>query len=366
LSTEPIPGAYASVTHDSFTVESNSETAEALKANLADSEEKPKDGPAPDPEAEEAERVSKAAAELGKKGGKAAAEARKAKEDAEPDPEPEKAKADEDEEKLGKPRDDPRARMLEATREAAAAKRERDAIKAELAAERAKAKTAPEQRPEPKAEPGAKAKPKVEDFQSYEEFTEALTDYKLDAKLEARNREDQTRSQRQQVHSDVGRWKQGFSQRVGEFAKTDPDFNTRLSPDILALKPVYDAVLSGEQVEAKHYIADEIIGSHKAPELLVYFSEHRDEFQRIAALKTPHAVVREMAKVEQKLESSSDAATTGPSVNRGVSKAKPPVKPVTGSPSTASPSEGSDDEPFEAHVRRENARDHSRVRGIAR
>ena len=61
-----------------------------------------------------------------------------------------------------------------------------------------------------------------------------------------------------------------------------------------------------------------------------YFEEHGDEFQRIAALTNPRAVSREMAKIEARLES----ATAGDSTKRDedVSRAAPPVRPVTGKP----------------------------------
>jgi hypothetical protein len=63
---------------------------------------------------------------------------------------------------------------------------------------------------------------------------------------------------------------------------------------------------------------------------MLHLSEHPDELQRIAALTTPRAVSREMAKIEARLE----AATTGdPSSKREeVSRAAPPVKPVAGKP----------------------------------
>jgi hypothetical protein len=62
---------------------------------------------------------------------------------------------------------------------------------------------------------------------------------------------------------------------------------------------------------------------------MLHFTEHPEDLQRIAALSTPRAVSREMAKLEARLE----AATSGNSSKReDVSRAAPPVKPVTGKP----------------------------------
>jgi len=62
----------------------------------------------------------------------------------------------------------------------------------------------------------------------------------------------------------------------------------------------------------------------------VWFSEHKDEYQRIAALQTPREITREVAKIEGML-----TAPAGTPVKPSVSKAPPPVRPVTGAPHTA-------------------------------
>ena len=80
--------------------------------------------------------------------------------------------------------------------------------------------------------------------------------------------------------------------------------------------------------------------------MLIYLSEHPDQFQRIASLKTPRDVSREMAKIEARLE----AATASTSSRPSVSKAKPPVRLVTGSPATATV-EPSDESSFDDHYK---------------
>jgi hypothetical protein len=67
---------------------------------------------------------------------------------------------------------------------------------------------------------------------------------------------------------------------------------------------------------------------------MLYLEEHPDALQRIAALSNPRAVSREMAKLEARLESAA-AGTRAKPDKEEVSKAAPPVTPVTGTPYVA-------------------------------
>ena len=109
-------------------------------------------------------------------------------------------------------------------------------------------------------------------------------------------------------------------------------------------------------------MADEIVISEQAPGLLTYLSENPQEIQRIATLRTPREIQREMAKLETRV----GAAPAVTSPERGVSKANPPVRTVTGSPHGVTDSEPADDEPFESHVRKMNAREKRGMRASAR
>jgi hypothetical protein len=87
-----------------------------------------------------------------------------------------------------------------------------------------------------------------------------------------------------------------------------------------------------------------------APGLMKYLSEHPDELQALSGLHPAH-VFRAVGRIEGKLEG---VAVTGntPRVI-AVSKAKPPVKPVTGTPNVGN--ELSEDTPFEEFVSRRRA-----------
>lgn len=358
------PGV-ASVESDGFVVESNRVSQETLEDTFR--EEKT-------PEEQQEER-SKAASELGKAGGKAAAKARKAAEkeakktaeDAEEKPkeepsqegkeasqsekaetkprqveesdegspeapeEPREATSEEEsakgteeseEKPLGKPRDDPRARMLEATRKEAQAKRE-------LAAERERYRALEERlaRIEKGAAPaeeepqGPPAEPQPEDFEDWSTYMTAHTGW---IKSEAK-REILAEIQQHQQAASVDNQYREVIQKYAEAVRETAD---QWSDDVKNLRAEFQ-LEEGERPSAENWIANELVFSpESASALALHLSTHPDEFQRIAALSTPRDVSREMAKLEARLE----AATSGTSSRREkeVSKAPPPIQPVKG------------------------------------
>lgn len=347
-----------------FTVSSNTETAEEMTSNLAESTEANKDAGPIDPEQEAEEKVSKAASELGKKGGEAAAKARaKAAKEAKPEEKPEgEAKAAKPKE--GDPRHDPKARMLEATRESAEVKRELAREREERARERAeferrlaaiesRREAPPEQRPQARpanedAEPDAR---NYEDYAAYVKDLGAWAARQEHAKI----RERTTHEQRAHAYATA------VAQAVNKFEQSVkselPDVLERVNPVLLDLKPSW-RLGPGENQGPGNVIADEIISSPHAAGIMLHLTEHPEDLQRIASLQTPRAISREMAKIEARLE----VATAGTNPKGAVSQAKPPVRPVTGSPNAADPYEVDDDTPFEDHMRRMNALDQKRRR----
>lgn len=362
----------ASVTEGSQTITSTSESVEQIRESM-----QPRD-PEPEPDEDEGEeerprvpkKVSKAAAELGKRGGEASAEARRAAKEAEDEEADAVAEAEELEKagKLGKPRHDPRARMLVATREAKAAKaereaaktradtaeRERDALKAEV--ERAKAPK-PAEAPA-KAEPG---KPVPGSFTTYEEYIEALADYKTEQRFKERDaKAAQDASVKQfadQVDSQLAK---AIAARK-EHEKTDPGFLSRLSPEMIAIvnKPSFARTLE-EKLGPEHVVSDEIINSGAAgPRLMLHFSDHPEELQRILALTQPIDVQVEMRILARTL----GVASTAINPKREVSKAPQPIRPVTGGPHIDDSDEPDENAPLSAFIKRDNAR---RAREVSR
>ena len=148
--------------------------------------------------------------------------------------------------------------------------------------------------------------------------------------------------------------KMDFATSMQETIKSDPDFMERVAPGVSSLVPTIE-LEDGRRPSAENWIADELVLSPKdAPALMLYLTEHPDDFQRIAALRTHREVTRELARLPL------DAAPAGTSPRgRNVSKAFPPIRPVSGEPHVTQ-GEGSDDEPFSDFMRREDAREAKR------
>ena len=336
---------FSTVAVGGLTATSTSESAESMISSLTPAKDEssvPREvkpdskEPETEPETEEA-RVSKAASDLGKKGGEATAakraeaakEAAKAEKDAEAASEAEK---DAEAEKLGKPRHDAKARMLEATRQAAEAKRELERERAERVRERAQLAAEVEQlragKPAEQAKPAGK--PTSEQYDSYEAFLDARDEWN-DRQRETRDTERARFAARDQGIKTAF---STFTERVEEAKKTDASFMERTSwfgtqqPSFTLPRDEHGRPVG---LRASHVLTDEIISSEQAPALMLHFAEHPEDLQRIEALRTPLDVQMAVSKLEGRL----DAALTATAPRAEVSKARPPVRPVTGSPNTA-------------------------------
>jgi len=370
VSEVPTPAsAPVSATVDDFTVTTNENTtAEALAENLA-SEPAPKDGPALSPEEAEREERSKAAAKLGKAGGAAAAKAREAKADEAPEDdlaEEKKGKKEEEE----KPRDEAevrasraKARIEALARERAEAREELEATKAELARMRAEAERA---RPAPAApRPGEspEGRPRPEQYETYEEYVDAVADWRADQRVQKVIREAQERHLREEAEGRVHERVKSFHERV---QKVD-DFLNRVDPQILGLTPTF-VMSDARRPGPSNVLADELVGSELGPDLMLYLTERPDEYTRILKLPTPREIARAIAKLEERLERARTITPeAGHTMQEGSyrrlefpsSAAKPPVKPLAAVVSPTSP----DPEDFDEYVRVANARDAARRRG---
>lgn len=315
---------------DGFEVTSSSETAAEIKEALgtpakeaAEAPEKPAEQPKPEPQADGAGDEEESAHEAAKPA--------------------EEKKADH----KGKPKYDPTARVMQATRQAAEAKKERDEIQrrfeeAQQELERLRSGKAPEQAK--KAAP--EGKPTPDAFETYEEYTEALTDWKIEqreqAREAARREEAFAKTVKERVNS--------FQERIGQHLQAHPDFWDKVSPDVVSLRPL-STLAPDEPKGALNALAEHFITSEHGPALMMYFTDHPDEIQRFSALH-PITFGVELGKIEVGLGAASTATVPKPSA----SKARPPVRPVTGSPTT-DPDEIDDDAPFEAFVKHRNAQE---------
>lgn len=353
-----------------FEITSSHESAEDMVKALTppdkDADKQPKVLEGEKPKSPE----SQAAALLGEKGGKASAEARKIKpipdkpKEAKPEtaveekaaaaPEPVQAE-EEPEEVRGIESEPIKERILKAARKEAEAKREaREALAREAAIRAEYERLRYEQRPaEERQEAPQREKPpfKPEDFEDYEQYLDARDEWrrqKWEAEYAERAKVDAYRTQLDNaVQSFNGRVREAFGD----------EYEGRISEDVRELRPTF-ALTQNEPAGPLNVVADEIVSSEQAAGLMLYLSEHPEVFQRLATLPSPQAVQREMAKLEAKLEAQAEAAAAGnPAPVQAISKAKPPVRPVTGSPSTADPYEVSDTMDTTEWIRRRQAQE---------
>lgn len=363
-------GGLSQVTHDGLTVVSNSETADEIRENL-EAEPKPLDGEPEDPKEAEKKKLTKAASELGKKGGEAAAKARAEKDDLAEEPEEKaEAKPEKEEDKPGNPRKDARARVMEATRAAAEARKAREA--AEARAEALEARLARLEAEAKKLGLGAgdgpdkavtgqdrsqagNGKPTVDKYDTYEEFVEALADWKAEQREQKRARESEIQSEANRHADRIGKTVQAFNERVLKAAEVDPNLMQRVRPELLELKPTF-TLPPGTPAGPENDIAQAIVESENPGALLAHFSEHSEDYERLLRLPDTFSVVRAIGALEAKLES---GQRPGNVIAEAVSKAKPPVRPIQGSPQYNA-DDVDDDMDFDSYVKVMNARERRR------
>lgn len=359
MATQP---AVSTVEHGGFTVTS-SNPEEVVRESLKQSDPKPAE-----PEKEAKPDLSKAASELGRKGGKAAAKARQGRE-SEPEKEqaakpaetpqersralPEASQEDGEEQpegdqkdKTGDPRHDPKARIAQLARERNEERERRQRLERELA----EARRAPRQpearqeaRPEPDREtrPERPAKPQPNEYETYDQYLDARDEY---------NRGEWERNfvGRVRAHYEATRYAKdiestasGWTKRLQDAKDADPEFPDKARVALTAigfptkLLPEFDE--NGQRVQhtGANWAADYLTSAgDNARDLLLYLSEHESDLQRIITLESSHDVARELAMIEASLKRPA-AATAGTSAERVVSRANPPVTPVTGTPTIA-------------------------------
>ena len=162
-------------------------------------------------------------------------------------------------------------------------------------------KLALQNKPELAAQPAAQVKsdkPQLADFQNIEDYTEAVTDWKL-------NQRELARTQEKVVST--------YNQRAKEFSKEHPD---------------YDEVLdSTNHIPVQPEIHNMILESDVGPQIAYHLATTPTELERLNSLPS-HRRLIELGKLEDRF-----ANKKAPPVVKAT-KAAPPVKTVTGAAPT--------------------------------
>lgn len=369
------PGYVRHTTDDGITVETNTvDSEEKLKESLGrdDSGETPKE--------REKREASEAASKLGKKGGEAAAKAKpippeklKGKDETDAkkaegkEAKPADGKGEEADEEKRKREDNPRysakARVEQATREARQHREQAQRLQQENEQLRRELNTRPANANGQPAEDPQDPRPQEDNFQSYPEYVDAHS--RWSARQEFRTQQqrqeqehhqrEQQRQSQEQAQEYSRTWTErleAFETKIKSLMKEDPQFWDSLSEDVRNLSPSIAAKANGQPVTPRHALADIIIRSENAPTLMRYFTEHDDEFQRIASLKAPYDLVWEMASLSTRL-----GAATASAPRAETSQTHPPPNPVpSGASRAADDIEYSENDSVEEHARKHNAR----------
>ncbi|HYD54584.1 MAG TPA: hypothetical protein VEA99_18260 [Gemmatimonadaceae bacterium] len=137
------------------------------------------------------------------------------------------------------------------------------------------------------------------DAKTYEEYIDARTEWRWEQRQHA---EQAAAVTRQRVRA--------FTERYTAAQAADPTFVQSLSPAVLALQPI-DALPPGAAVSPLNVLAQEIVQSEVAPQLLRHFSAHPQELEALRHA-APAVVVRTVAKLEARLEGAAQAGSVTP------------------------------------------------------
>lgn len=161
----------------------------------------------------------------------------------------------------------------------------------------------------PEAPKQTDGKPRLEDFGSYDAFNEALTDWKVDQKLNAKAQE-QTQAQRQREAQTKD------SERKERFLESSDAAREKYDD--------YDDVVFSDDVKITRPMAVIIAETENPGEVAYWLGKNPSEAQRIAKLSPERAAI-ELGKVEMKLSLPAPKTQTG---------APPPAKTLSGGRTT--------------------------------
>lgn len=162
-------------------------------------------------------------------------------------------------------------------------------------------------------EASSDGRPDQDKFESYEEYQEALVDWKVSRRLETHQQEERERIARDQAQRAEQDLVAAHQARIDEFRSEHDDFDV--------------VVERGRNLPMTRPMQDTVLNSDIGPAMMYHLCRNPEECDRIATMH-PLAAIKELGKLEARLE----VATSGPTrVADSVTKAPKPIKPVGGS-----------------------------------
>lgn len=173
-------------------------------------------------------------------------------------------------------------------------------------------KTTEEAKPVEKA-PEESKKPEVGDFDTYEEYVEALTDWKTERAIEKREKKATEKAEAEKKTQQQKTVQEKWNEQVARGRKAHADFDDVARNDDLKITPA---------------MAEVIIESEVGEEIAYYLGQHEEEAARIADL-SPLAAARELGKIEARLAKQETKAEGEEKEAPPISKAPAPITPVS-------------------------------------
>jgi hypothetical protein len=155
-------------------------------------------------------------------------------------------------------------------------------------------------------------KPKPDDFDTQEDFIEAVAEWKAEQKLQERD----SKSRETQLKNEYQSKIQSFQKNAKALAKQIDDYED-------VLEEVSDITLSLA-------VQDALLESDNGPELMYELAKNKSDFERINSL-SPMQAMREIGRLEARLTSKKDSSKKEVSTT----KAPPPANPVTAKAASA-------------------------------
>jgi hypothetical protein len=200
-------------------------------------------------------------------------------------------------------------RIAKATKRTADAEARAAAAEAELARLRSGSDSKAKDDPKKAAEPAA-GKPDPKNFDSHEEYLDALTDWKY----ETRKKADETAAEKKRIEDQQKKQLSTFAERRKSFEEKTEDFD--------------DVMDSVEDIRVSPTLVQLLVESENGPELMYELAKNRAEYERINAL--PYgAAARELGKFDARLADRASKAAEE-KTKKLTTKAPKPIAPVGG------------------------------------
>lgn len=203
-------------------------------------------------------------------------------------------------------------------RQAKAREKENEELRARLAQYESKVVPAAKEVPAEKEEaPAANARPKQEDFNDYDEYVEALADWKTEQKLAKKLEEFQQQEAKEAAEKQAKDVFDAYQKRCDDAREKYEDFDD----------------VAWSDVEAPNVVLDVIRQHENGPDLQYYLGSHKDFSRKLLAMSPAMALV-EVGKLMDKFAAEAEGEPEPQATRK--SNAPPPIKPIGGSATKSS------------------------------